>query len=96
MQAIQEKREADTSKHSLILNARSKLSVSGVEDVINFDENGVILKTVAGILSVDGSDLRITNLNVEKGDVDIEGNVNGMYYTTAQSGKSSKTLKRRL
>ena len=53
-------------------------------------------KTVAGILSVDGSDLRITNLNVEKGDVDIEGNVNGMYYTTAQSGKASKTLKRRL
>ncbi len=72
-------------KHRIQLEGRERMLVSGVEDVLNFDESGVVLKTVAGVLSVDGTELRITSLNVESGDVEIEGNVNGIIYPQSQT-----------
>lgn len=73
------------AKHSIRLEGREQLFVSGVEDVLSFDEAGVVLKTVAGVLSVDGTELRITSLNVESGDVEIEGSVNGIIYPQSQT-----------
>ncbi|MBQ9117459.1 MAG: sporulation protein [Clostridia bacterium] len=74
--------------HVLCLEGREKLSVSGVEDVLNFDENGVVLKTVAGVLSIDGSALRIVNLNVDTKEIELEGTVNGMIYQGDRSHKA--------
>ncbi|MBR2454267.1 MAG: sporulation protein YabP [Clostridia bacterium] len=71
--------------HAVCLENREKLSVSGVEDVLNFDESGVVLKTVMGVLSIEGSGLRIVNLNVESKEIDIEGTVNGMLYQGSQA-----------
>ena len=68
------------SSHRLMLDGRERLSISGVEDVISFDDSIVILKTVMGILTVDGAELRITTLNVDTGEVDICGTVSGIVY----------------
>ena len=77
------------ASHRLILDGRERMAVSGVEDVISFDECGIVLKTVMGILSVDGSELRIINLNVDAKDVEISGKVSGIIYQGTQSGKPS-------
>ena len=77
------------TSHKLILDGREKMTVSGVEDVISFEECGVVLKTVMGILSIDGSELRITNLNVDSKDIEIAGKVNGVIYQGAQPVKGS-------
>lgn len=74
----------NSEKHRIELKGRESLNISGVEDVINFDEGNVVLQTVCGILSVDGEDLHIVNLNVDSGDVSISGTVNGIIYP--QSG----------
>ena len=80
--------------HRLTLDSREHLTVSGVDDVISFDECGVVLKTVMGILSVDGAELRITNLNVDSKDVEIAGKINGIIYQGAQATRSSLFKKR--
>ena len=82
------------SEHCIELINREKLSVGGVEDVLNFDEGGVVLQTSAGVLSIEGANLHITNLNVEAGEVEIEGTINGFFYPQAQTKKSSGLLQR--
>ena len=82
------------TNHKLLLDGRERLTVSGVEDVISFDECGVVLKTVMGILSIDGSELRIINLNVDAKDIEIAGKINGVIYQGAQSPKNSLFKKR--
>ena len=67
-------------KHRLEMNDRSQLSVTGVTNVINFDDTSVVLETSEGILSVDGQELHIVSLNVDSGDVTVSGSINGIIY----------------
>ncbi len=66
--------------HNLILEGRSKLSVSGVTDVDRFDENTVLLYTSMGELTVSGTDLHVNDLSVESGEMNIEGEINSIVY----------------
>ena len=74
--------------HRLTLDQRERMLASGIEDVISFDECSIVLKTVMGIMSVDGTELRIINLNVDAKDIEISGKINGVIYQGAQSHKS--------
>lgn len=67
-------------KHSVMLDNRSRLSLSGVEDVKGFNEEIVSMKTVCGTLVIKGSGLHIDKLNLETGDVSVEGKINAMQY----------------
>ena len=74
------KREAGSKKHSLELIGREAVSVNGVHEVISFDEACIVLSTVCGILSIDGSALKINSLDTDNGCVSISGTVNAMIY----------------
>ena len=67
-------------KHRIEMTDRSDLSITGVSDVINFDETSVVLETSGGILSIDGEELHIVNLNVDSGEITVSGSVNGIIY----------------
>jgi len=67
--------------HNIIMENRSKISISGVEDVDSFDEQNVILFTNAGLLTVKGRDFHINKLNVDSGEVVIEGDVESLVYS---------------
>ena len=56
------------------------MSISGVCEVISFDEHAVNLRTVCGDLAIEGEGLHITVLNVAEGKGEITGKVNGVYY----------------
>lgn len=88
---IDEKRFTKTAvretTHNLIMENRRKLSVSGVEDVDSFDEESIILYTEAGLLTVKGSELHINKLSVESGEVAIEGEIDSVVYSDADSSK---------
>ena len=74
--------------HTLCLENRSKLSLTGIEDVISFDENGLLLQTSQGTLTVDGSDIHIVVLSVERGDLEVEGHICGLYYVDRTAKKN--------
>lgn len=67
-------------KHRIEMTDRTSVSVTGVSDIISFDDTAVILETVGGILSVDGQDMHIVSMNVDSGEMLISGSVNGIIY----------------
>ena len=66
--------------HVLTLSDRRSLTVSGVTDVDSFDEMTVVIYTVQGELTVKGMALHITHLNVETGDLMLEGQIDSLTY----------------
>lgn len=66
--------------HRLELTGREHLTVSGVEDVERFDENGVIMSTAAGTLIVTGEDLHIGKLSLEGGELFVDGRIDSVSY----------------
>lgn len=72
--------EKTTVSHNVMMRDRESLSVSGVCDIISFDESGVVLETVMGIMAVDGSDLHVSRFDTDRKEVDLTGKVNGLVY----------------
>lgn len=66
--------------HSLSLEGREKLSLSGVEDVSGFDENLVVLTTAQGELSVRGQSLHIERIDLESGTLELRGHIQELSY----------------
>ena len=67
--------------HAVTLTDRKRLSITGVEDVDCFNEQIVVLRTPLGTLTVTGAGLNMSLLNVEDGQVSVEGEVDAMEYT---------------
>lgn len=74
--------------HHLILQNREKLSISGVEDVENFDDREIVMLTSHGKLTVTGTNLHIGRLSLEEGDLAIEGFVDHLEYSADAGGRS--------
>ena len=70
----------DMDPHKLTLNDRHSLTVTGVSDVISFDDNAVIMATALGTLSVHGSGLQLKTLSIDGGQVAVEGQVAALIY----------------
>lgn len=66
--------------HILNLSERSQLSATGVRDVDSFDDTAVIVHTEQGELTIKGSELHISRLNVETGDLTVEGRIDSLSY----------------
>jgi len=78
--------------HKIVLSNRRAGSFTGVLDVISFDISEILLETEQGMLHVKGNDLHVNRLNLEKGEVDIEGSIDAFSYsqvpTTLKKGES--------
>ena len=72
--------------HKLTLNERKSLTVTGVTEVVSFDENAVIMHTGLGSLMVHGSGLQLKNLSAEGGQVSITGTITALIYEEPKSG----------
>lgn len=66
--------------HKLTLDQRKCLLVSGVTEVISFDEDAVLLRTELGTLAVQGQQLQLKTLSVDGGQLVVEGTVSALSY----------------
>lgn len=83
--------------HKLTLQNRSVLGAGGIRDVVSFDENQVILDTDMGLLTIKGKDLHVSRLTLEKGEVDVDGTVDSLVYSSNETfRKSGESLFTRL
>ena len=73
--------EAITHQHKMILNNRHSGNFTGILDVLSFDVNEILLETELGMLHIKGKDLHVNRLNLEKGEVDIDGQVDALNYS---------------
>ena len=66
--------------HSIQLEERHRLAVTGVSEVVSFDETAVHMETVQGSLMVHGNGLRLKNLNPEGSQLELTGTVEALVY----------------
>lgn len=79
--------------HKIILTGRNLGNITGVKDVISFDVKEIFLETALGMLTLKGKDLHMIRLSLDKGEVDIEGEVVSMVYSDMESlGKTGESL----
>lgn len=84
------------STHSLILENRQDGRVTGVRDVSAFDEKEILLFTEAGKLIIKGEQLHIKQLNLEKGEINLEGKVDSLTYLSKNTDKKEESLLKRM
>ena len=72
--------------HKLQLNERKSLTMTGVTEVVSFDETAVVLQTSLGLLIVQGQQLQLKNLSLEGGQVAGEGDINALSYEEPRQG----------
>ena len=72
--------------HKLQLSERKTLSMTGVTEVVSFDENTVVLQTSLGLLIVQGQQLSLQNLSLEGGQVAVEGTIGALSYEEPRQG----------
>ena len=83
-------------QHRVSLANRQTCAVNGVSDVLSFDVGEVLLETEQGMLMIRGSDLHVSRLTLEKGEVDIDGKIDSLTYSEniGISGKTESLLSR--
>ncbi len=80
-------REESRAAHKVTIEGRKQLEITGVREVVSFDELGVLLRTALGELSVEGRELVVTTLDTDRGVVAVEGKVDSLYYSDSDDGK---------
>ena len=74
---------------NIILENRRKISVSGVSDVDSFDENQSVIYTSLGLLEIKGADMHMSKLNLESGEIVLEGKFDSFcYIDSSPDGKN--------
>ncbi|MBE5879017.1 MAG: sporulation protein YabP [Lachnospiraceae bacterium] len=76
--------------HKVSLLGRKTCALNGVVDVLAFDVNEIILETEQGMLMIKGSELHVTRLSLEKGEVDVEGRIDSLAYSDLPSSTGRK------
>jgi sporulation protein YabP len=66
--------------HIINMTDRKSIELSGIINVVNFDEEEIILETVMGYLEIGGQELHITMLNLDNGKIAVMGSINQLVY----------------
>ena len=66
--------------HSIIIENRRSLTISGITDVDSFDEKAICLYTQLGELTIQGRELHIDAMSVETGDMTVTGDIWAVVY----------------
>lgn len=71
---------------NVILENRKKLTLTGIRDVLSFDDEIVVVESELGLLNIKGSDLRVNKISVETGDVIVDGTIRAIEYSDKDIG----------
>lgn len=94
---VEERQTQGQGVHKLVVNSRRSGIMTGVRDVIAFDMGEVLLETDLGMLMLKGNDMHVTRLNLEKGEVEVEGTIDSLTYSEVSNySKKGESLIGRL
>ncbi|MCL2169491.1 MAG: sporulation protein YabP [Defluviitaleaceae bacterium] len=81
-------------RHKLTVDQRESVAITGVLDVISFDEDSVICETDMGVLIMRGSNLHVASLNLESGTLSVFGEIVSINYEeqAVPAGKKAKSM----
>ena len=68
-------------ENNIVIENREKMTISGVTDVLSFDDQIIIVETNLGLLTVKGENLKINKLNIDTSDFSLNGNICSISYS---------------
>ena len=90
---VDERKSMNTNiVQNLVLENRNRLNISGVLDVLSFDDQIIILETELGMLTVKGDNLRINKLSIDTSEVIVEGEIISLAYSNKDLDKKSESF----
>ena len=72
--------------HKLTLNERKSLTMTGVAEVLRFEDTAVVLRTPLGTAVIQGQDLKLKTLSLEGGQMAVEGTISAISYEEPREG----------
>lgn len=72
--------------HNIFMEDRSKLKITAVVDVEEFDEQKIVLITEEQMLIIEGAGLHIQKLSIDEGELAIEGEIDSLVYSDKNIG----------
>ena len=91
-----EDRKKSSSRHSLHIDRRENVLVTGMLDVISFDEESVIGETEMGVIIIRGGNLHVNRISLESGELSVTGEVESVTYESPGGQVKAKSLLGRL
>ena len=93
MATIEERKSMNTNIiQNLVLENRNRLNISGVLDVLSFDDQIIIVETELGMLTVKGDNLRINKLSIDTSEVIVEGEIISLTYSNKDMDKKNESF----
>ena len=92
----EEKKVRAASRHNLNIDRRENVTVTGMLDIISFDEESVIGETEMGIIIIRGNNLHVNRINLDNGELAVSGEIDGINYEDHGSHGKGKSLLSRL
>lgn len=76
--------------HSIVLNERKNINITGVKKIENFDSEEFLMETNMGYIVIKGNDLEIVKLDTYQGNVMIKGIINSLAYVDSSNKKNKE------
>lgn len=76
--------------HHMIVKNRESLEITGLIKIDTVTTSSFVISTVAGLLTIQGTNLEIVNLDVTTGQLTISGNVNNVIYDDTKDNETKK------
>ncbi|MDD4165209.1 MAG: YabP/YqfC family sporulation protein [Eubacteriales bacterium] len=80
--------QSNSSKHTINLIERKTLCVTAVDEVVSFDDTTVTLSVSDRFLNISGSELSVTKLSLQEGEIVITGDIDAVVYFEQAKRKS--------
>ena len=81
--------------HKVVLESKQRAIITGVEDVDSFNENEIIFLTSVGMMTILGQDLHINKLNLDDGQLIIDGVIDCVDYSDHDEVRKKKGMFKR-
>ena len=89
---MEDRKRVTASRHSVQLDRRENAIITGVVDVISFDEESVIGETEMGIIIIKGVNLHVKRINLEIGELIVAGEIDGVNYQNNTGAKAKSFM----
>ena len=84
--SIRDNDHKDNTLHSVRIENRSSITLTGIDEVVSYDEESVVMNSNMGQITLDGEGLNIVKLNLEEGEVCVNGKIGALYYMEQHKG----------
>lgn len=76
--------------HNLVISDRRRSELTGIDDVLSFDDSVITVHSALGDMSIEGEELKIDSFSSDKGILSVSGKVCGVYYLDYEDKKHSQ------